>query len=180
MPTSPRGLTGGSGQNIQENLPLSYRTLGTMRASSPTRAGNFPIHPTPFFAFRGPLHTRRKRGHPRKAQRAGDFSALALWVRFPVPAEALPKALAKAQSDKGRSFHENTIHCHPPQAEGHQLRKVGVFVHPALLYHLLHLRSGSSAADHLQQLLRELPGGPEAGGTQLCRYSQLRQALHSG
>ena len=69
------------------NVLPSHRTIGTMRASSPTRWENFAIHQAPFFTFRCPLHTRRKRGHPLQAGEGRGFPAAkgAVPGRFCVP-----------------------------------------------------------------------------------------------
>ena len=69
MPTSPRELTGGTGWYQPTAL---FSNLRADEGHRPLREReDFTAHRGTAEYFRGPLHTRRKRGHPRKAQRAG-------------------------------------------------------------------------------------------------------------
>ena len=67
MPTSPRDLTDGKCRFLWENPPSCHRTSRADVGIGPYAVGETILSPTMAKCFRGPLHTRRKRGHPLQA-----------------------------------------------------------------------------------------------------------------
>ena len=67
MPTSPRDLTDGKCRFLWENPPSCHRTSRADVGIGPYAVGETILSPTTAECFRGPLHTRRKRGHPLQA-----------------------------------------------------------------------------------------------------------------
>ena len=71
MPTSPRDLAGGTGWYQPTALLSNPRADEGHR---PLRVWEvFATQPGPSYVFRGPLHTRRKRGHPLQAGEGRGF-----------------------------------------------------------------------------------------------------------